>query len=130
MAGFSEVFASRHRELEVLAATAEPGRSLEELFAAAKPGGLSTEDAAALLAWGRAREAIYPLHAALRGDLLSSNLYVTRTGLHELLAEAFAAVGARDSASVHYRLVARAWAHAEAPFAHRRVHAAAFLTRS
>jgi DNA-binding SARP family transcriptional activator len=88
------------------------------------------ELARALLALGRAREAIYPLQAALRGDLQSSNLYVTRTELHELLAEAFAAVGARDSAAVHYRLVARAWAHAEAPFAHRRVHAEAFLTRS
>jgi 2-iminoacetate synthase len=53
VAGFSEVFASRHHELEALAATAEPGRSLEELFAAAERGGLSTEDAASLLAWGR-----------------------------------------------------------------------------
>jgi 2-iminoacetate synthase len=50
---FSEVFASRHNELEALAATAEPGRSLEDIFVAAERGGLSTEDAASLLAWGR-----------------------------------------------------------------------------
>ena len=52
MTRFSEVFASRHGELEILAATSAPGRSLEDIFAAAEQGGLSTEDAASLLAWG------------------------------------------------------------------------------
>lgn len=67
----------------------------------------------ALLDLGRPAEAIYPLQAALRGDLQSSNLYVARTELHELLARAFEAAGQRDSATAHYRAVASAWAHAD-----------------
>ena len=54
MAGFSQVFASRHQELEALAVMAEPRRSLEAIVAAAEQGGgLSTDDAASLLVWGR-----------------------------------------------------------------------------
>lgn len=85
------------------------------------------ELAKAELALGRPREAVYPLQAALRGDLQSSNLYVTRTELHEVLARAFEMVGERDSAAAHYRLVVRAWAGAEPAFSPRRAHAAAFL---
>jgi len=66
VARFSEVFAPRHHELEVLAATAEPGRSLEELFAAAERGGLGTEDAASLLAWGRDPARRVEIEAAAR----------------------------------------------------------------
>jgi DNA-binding SARP family transcriptional activator len=67
----------------------------------------------ALLDLGRPAEAVYPLQAALRGDLQSSNLYITRTELHELLARVFAALGQRDSAAVHYRAVETAWRGAD-----------------
>jgi DNA-binding SARP family transcriptional activator len=73
----------------------------------------------AWLALRRPRDAIYPLQAALRGDLQASNLYVARTELHELLGRAFEQTGQRDSAAVHYDLVARAWDHGDAPFAAR-----------
>jgi len=77
------------------------------------------ELARALLDAGRPAEAIYPLQAALRGDLQSSNLYITRTELHEELARAFEAAGQRDSAVVHYRAVVDAWRHAD-PIVHDR----------
>ena len=81
------------------------------------------ELARALLELGRPAEAIYPLQAALRGDLQSSNLYITRTELHELLARVFEAAGQRDSAAAHYRAVASAWAHADPIVAARAEHA-------
>lgn len=87
------------------------------------------ELARALIALGRPREAIYPLQAALRGDLQSSNFYVTRTELHEQLARAFAAVGERDSARAEYAMVARAWARAEPAFVTRRAVAEAYLAQ-
>ena len=71
------------------------------------------ELARALLDLRRPAEAVYPLQAALRGDLQSSNLYVTRTELHELLARAFEALGQRDSAATHYRAVEEAWRHGD-----------------
>ncbi|HSQ29771.1 MAG TPA: hypothetical protein VLN49_07975 [Gemmatimonadaceae bacterium] len=46
--------------------------------------------------------AIAVLQPALRGPLDASNLYVTCTELHELLAQAWDAAGARDSAAAHY----------------------------
>jgi DNA-binding SARP family transcriptional activator/tetratricopeptide (TPR) repeat protein len=85
------------------------------------------ELARSLLSLGRPRVALYPLQTALRGDLQSSNLYVTRTELHELLGTAFALVGARDSAAAHFRLVARAWEHADPIFRERRQRALAYL---
>ena len=72
------------------------------------------ELARALVDAGRPAEAVYPLQAALRGDLQSSNLWVTRTELHELLARAFAGAGQADSARVHWRAVASAWRGADA----------------
>jgi len=71
------------------------------------------ELARALVDAGRPVEAVYPLQAALRGDLQSSNLWVTRTELHELLARAFAGLGRTDSAQVHWRAVAGAWRGAD-----------------
>lgn len=71
------------------------------------------ELAKALFTLGRAREAIYPLQAALRGDLQSSNLYLSRTEVHALLARVFDAAGMADSAAVHRRSATDAWAHAE-----------------
>jgi tetratricopeptide (TPR) repeat protein len=69
-----------------------------------------------LMARGKARQAIAVLQPALRGDLQSSNYYVSRTELHEALARAFDTAGQRDSAIVHYDIVARAWRRADPQF--------------
>jgi predicted Zn-dependent protease len=82
-----------------------------------------------LLRLRRPAEAIAALQPALRGEIDASNLYVTRTELHEVLARAFDAAGQRDSASAHYRAVVRAWRRADAPFHARRDSASAWLTR-
>ena len=74
---------------------------------------------------GRAGEAIPLARAALHGGLDGSNLYVTRTELHELLAQAHEQAGNRDSAAVHYRAVADAWRGADPAFAGRSALAAA-----
>jgi len=87
------------------------------------------ELARSLLALGRAADAIPPLQASLRGGWDGSNLYVTRTELHELLAQAFAAAGRRDSAAAHYAAVERAWRRADPPFAARYQAARDFLAR-
>jgi tetratricopeptide (TPR) repeat protein len=68
-----------------------------------------------LLALGRPTEAIAALQPALRGSLEASNLYLSRTEVHELLARAFAAAGQRDSAAAHYRAVVNAWRGADPP---------------
>ncbi len=78
----------------------------------------------ALLRLGRPREAVAALQPALRGELDSSNMYITRTELHEVLAEAFDRTSQPDSAATHYRAVARAWGRADPPFHARRDHAA------
>lgn len=80
-----------------------------------------------LLREGRPAEAASVIRAALHGDVDGSNLYVTRTDLHELLAQAFDAAGMPDSAAVHYRRVVRAWERADAPFHERRERARAWL---
>jgi DNA-binding SARP family transcriptional activator len=82
-----------------------------------------------LLRQNRAREAMDVLAPALRGEIDASNLYVTRTELHELLAQAFDRAGEPDSAAVHYRTVVRAWANADEMFHARRNSARAWLTR-
>jgi hypothetical protein len=63
------------------------------------------------------------LQSALRGGWDGSNLYVSRTEIHEMLAQAFAASGRRDSAAVHFRQVESAWRHAD-PFLAERYQAA------
>jgi DNA-binding SARP family transcriptional activator/predicted Zn-dependent protease len=67
------------------------------------------------------------VRAALHGDIDGSNLYTTRTELHELLAQAFDRQGKRDSAAVHFRAVVRAWEHADPMFLPRRDRARAWL---
>jgi hypothetical protein len=67
------------------------------------------------------------VRAALHGDIDGSNLYMTRTELHELLAQAFDRQGKRDSAAVHFRAVVRAWEHADPMFLPRRDRARAWL---
>jgi tetratricopeptide (TPR) repeat protein len=69
-----------------------------------------------LLELGRPLEAVDALRPALRGSIESSNLYVTRTELHELMGRAFAAAGARDSARVHFAWVEAAWRRADPRF--------------
>lgn len=61
----------------------------------------------------RPREAVAVLQPALRGGIDASNLYLNRTELHELLAQAWDAAGARDSAAAHYAYVAKTWAGAD-----------------
>ncbi len=72
--------------------------------------------ARSLLALGRARDAIAILQPALRGGVDGGNTYVTRTELHEALADAFTAAGMPDSARVHHRAVERALRNADPQF--------------
>jgi len=83
------------------------------------------ELARALMRLDRPAEAVATLRPALRGGIESSNLYVTRTELHELLAQAWGAANARDSAAAHYELVARSWARADPLLRERRARAEA-----
>ena len=87
------------------------------------------ELARALLRLGRPNEAVAALQSSLRGDVDASNLYITRTELHELLAQAFDAAGRSDSAAVHYRTVLKAWKRADPEFRARRQLASAWLDR-
>ncbi len=70
---------------------------------------INYETAKTLLALNRPAEAIPVLRAALHGGIEGSGLYLTRTEIHELLAQAFDAADQRDSAGVHYANVERAW---------------------
>ncbi|HEX5073150.1 MAG TPA: BTAD domain-containing putative transcriptional regulator [Gemmatimonadaceae bacterium] len=83
----------------------------------------------ALMRRNRAREAVAVVAPALRGEVDASNLYVTRTELHELLAQAYDLAGIRDSAAVHYRVVARSWSNADEAFHARRDAATTWLAR-
>jgi hypothetical protein len=83
-----------------------------------------------LLELGRAGEAIPVVQAALHGGIEGSGLYVTRTELHELLAQLFDANRQRDSAAAHYAVVARLWASADPFLAARRDSARQWLARN
>jgi serine/threonine protein kinase/Flp pilus assembly protein TadD len=72
-----------------------------------------------LLARRQPAEAVQVLQPVLH-SIEGAGLYVTRTELEELLARAWDAAGARDSALVHYRAVAVAWQRAD-PALHVRV---------
>jgi len=85
--------------------------------------------ACALLRLSRPAEAVATLQSSLRGEIDASNLYVTRTDLHELLAQAFQAAGQIDSAAVHYQRVVDAWRHADPVYHARRARAADWLTQ-
>ena len=75
--------------------------------------------AQALLRLGRPQEAVAALQPAFRGSLEAANLYVSRSELHELLAQAFDAAGRGDSATAHWRQVEVAWRHADPEFTPR-----------
>lgn len=81
-----------------------------------------------LLALKRPADALAPVQAALRGGIDGSTLYITRTELHEFLAQAFAAADRSDSAAAHYREVVRAWEKSDPPFQIRRAAAQRWLS--
>ena len=86
------------------------------------PGGYTRENydlARVYLRLGRPRDAIAVLQPVLRGKLDASNMYVTQTEIHELLAQAWDSAGRRDSASTHYARVAKAWANGDPSYAKR-----------
>ena len=87
------------------------------------------ELARTLMALSRPREAIAVVQPAVRGPLDASNLYVTLTELHEMLARAFDAAGQRDSAIAHYRWVVAAWQNADPQFRPRFEAARSHLTQ-
>jgi DNA-binding SARP family transcriptional activator/TolB-like protein len=87
------------------------------------------EMARSLLQLNRPAEAVAILQPALRGEIDASNLYITRTELHELLGESFARAGQPDSAAAHYRAVVKAWQRADPAFHARRNRAATSLAR-
>jgi DNA-binding SARP family transcriptional activator len=71
---------------------------------------------------GRARAAVVMLQPTLRGSVEAANLYLMRTEVHELLAQAWELAGgppARDSAAAHWGAVTRAWRRADPQFASR-----------
>jgi tetratricopeptide (TPR) repeat protein len=80
---------------------------------------MNVELARTLLALNRPMEGIPVIRAALHGGIEGSNLYVTRTELHEVLAQLHAAAGQRDSAAVHYAFVERAWRSADPQYRSR-----------
>ena len=97
------------------------------------PAGYSRENydlARTLLLQKKPREAVAVLQPVMRGKLDASNLYVTQTEIHELLAEAWDAAGQRDSASVHYAWVARAWEHGDPSYAARAAAARRHIARA
>ena len=77
----------------------------------------------ALMRLGRPADAIAVVQPALRGSLEASNLYVSRTELHELLAQAWEAASGPDSAVAHYRVVADSWKGADPMLQPRRSRA-------
>ena len=76
----------------------------------------------------RPRDAIAVMQPTLRGDLEASNLYLNRTDIHEILAQAWDAAGVKDSAATHYKWVTTAWAAADPNFRARVQAAQARLT--
>jgi tetratricopeptide (TPR) repeat protein len=84
----------------------------------------------ALMRLNRPLETVSVVRSALLGDIDGSNLYITRTELHELLAQAFDRSGQRDSAAVHYRAVVRAWENADPLLQPRRQRARDWLSRN
>jgi tetratricopeptide (TPR) repeat protein len=73
----------------------------------------SYELARALLRQGRPADAVAVLQPTFRGGLEASNLYITRSELHALLAQAWDAAGRADSAATHYSALVAAWRRAD-----------------
>jgi tetratricopeptide (TPR) repeat protein len=79
--------------------------------------------AGSLLALGRGAQAIGVLQPAIRGGVDGSNSYVSRTELHEALAQAFEQAGQQDSAVAHWRAVESAFRRADPQFRDRYLYA-------
>ena len=90
---------------------------------------INYELAEVLLESDRPAEAVRALQPAFRGSIESSNLYITRTELHEALARAWDAAGNRDSARMHWRAVVEAWRGADPQFQPRWQAAVGALAR-
>jgi len=87
------------------------------------------ELARARLGTGEPRAAVAILSSALRGPIEASSFYLTRTEIHELLAQSFEAAGLPDSAASQYAIVARTWKNGDPPFRRRAASAAAAARR-
>jgi hypothetical protein len=61
----------------------------------------------------RPRDAIAILQPILHGTLEASNLYLNRADVHELLAQAWDAMGVRDSTAAHLAWLVKAWSNAD-----------------
>jgi serine/threonine protein kinase/tetratricopeptide (TPR) repeat protein len=102
----------------LLVARGEDNAAVEEFHRSVVSVGASYtrtnyELASALLRLGQSRAAVAVLQPAIPHSIEGTGLYVTRTELEELLAKAWDAAGGRDSAMVHYRVVANAWRNAD-----------------
>lgn len=75
--------------------------------------------ARSLLILHRPAEAIAVLRPAIHGGVDGSNSYVSRTELHEALAQAFEQSGQQDSARSHWLAVESAWRRADPRFRDR-----------
>ena len=104
------LWAARHNDAEAIA---EFQASIYSMTAGYSR--TNYELARLFLRGNRPREAIAVLQPALRRALDASNLFVTRTEIHELLAKAWELAGARDSAITHLAFVTRAWSAADPP---------------
>ena len=78
----------------------------------------------------RPTEAVPILRSALFGEIDGSNLYITRTELHQLMAKSFERLNQRDSAAYHYRAVAKALARSDSRFRPQLDSARAWLSRN
>jgi tetratricopeptide (TPR) repeat protein len=77
------------------------------------------ELARSLIATDQPDEAIAILEEALRGPVGAAGYYLTRTEIHELLAQALSTAGRNDEAVPHLRWVVAAWGDGEPEFAQR-----------
>jgi hypothetical protein len=119
------LFVARGRDVEAAAELREGMDSQTHGFTR-----INYELGRTLMRLNRPAVAVPVVRAGLHGDIDGSNLYITRTELHELLAQAFDRLRMRDSAAVHYRAVLKAWERADPVFHARRDHARAGLARA
>jgi len=111
-------------------ARGDPARSLSELSRAiySPSEGYSRANFELARAWlgaGQPQRAIAILNSALRGPVEASAYYLTRTEIHELLAQSFEQAGLADSAAAQYAIVARTWKNGDPGFRRRAANAEA-----
>ncbi|AHG89219.1 transcriptional activator domain-containing protein [Gemmatirosa kalamazoonensis] len=108
----------------LLAARGDDAGAVAELRAAMRSPNLGYSRtnyalARALLRLGRPLDAVRALRPLFHGPVDNSNVYVSRTEVHALLARAWSAAGNADSAAAHRRIVTEDWAHADADYVRR-----------